>query len=121
MPIYEYDCPKCGRFEAMQGINEKPLKAKPECEEKGCPKKAVKVVSAAAFHLKGSGWYKTDYSSGSSSSTGSSKKTESSEKSEKTDKSEKKDASATEKTSTLKKRSDKGGGGGGCGSGCGCH
>jgi putative FmdB family regulatory protein len=74
MPIYEYNCPKCGHFEAIQGFSDKPLKCKPDCQEKGCPKKAERVMSASAFHLKGSGWYKTDYSSGSSGGSTASKK-----------------------------------------------
>jgi len=61
MPIYEYSCPKCGSFDAIQGINEKPLRAKPDCTEKKCPCKAERVMSAAAFHLKGGGWYKDGY------------------------------------------------------------
>ena len=67
MPIYEYVCPKCGPFEAIQGFSDKPLKCKPDCTEKDCPKKAERLISASAFHLKGSGWYKTDYASASSS------------------------------------------------------
>ena len=61
MPIYEYDCPKCGRFEVVQKFSDKPLKCNPDCTEKKCPKKAERVMSASAFHLKGTGWYKTDY------------------------------------------------------------
>ncbi|MCB0338680.1 MAG: zinc ribbon domain-containing protein [Bdellovibrionales bacterium] len=75
MPIYEYECPKCGRFDAIQKVDEKPLKANPDCKFSDCPKSAKKLVSAPAFHLKGTGWYKTDYASSSSSassSTGSS-------------------------------------------------
>ena len=61
MPIYEYECPKCGRFEVVQKFSDKPLKCDPDCKEKNCPKTAERVMSAAAFHLKGTGWYKTDY------------------------------------------------------------
>lgn len=103
MPIYEYECPKCGRFEAVQKADAKPLKAKPDCDCKDCPKKAVRLISASAFHLKGSGWYKTDYSSGSSSS-GSSPSTSGS-------KSEKSSSSSSESSSTSDTKK------GGCGSG----
>jgi putative FmdB family regulatory protein len=55
MPIYEYDCPKCGRFDVLQRMSAPPLR-RHEC---GSPVK--KVMSAGAFALKGSGWYATDY------------------------------------------------------------
>ena len=64
MPIYEYDCPECGRFEVLQKISEAPLKHCPLCSGKGKKHKVSKAISAAAFHLKGTGWYKTDYASG---------------------------------------------------------
>jgi putative FmdB family regulatory protein len=58
MPIYEYKCQKCGyQFEQLQKINDKPLTVCPNCHGR----KLKKLVSAAYFHLKGSGWYKTDY------------------------------------------------------------
>jgi len=69
MPIYEYICPKCGPFEAIQSFSDKPLTCKPDCTEKSCPKKAERLISASAFHLKGSGWYKTDYSAPSGGAT----------------------------------------------------
>ena len=67
MPIYEYDCPTCGRFEVIQKFSDKALKACPHCKEKGKESSVTKALSASAFHLKGSGWYKTDYASGSAS------------------------------------------------------
>ncbi len=66
MPIYEYECPKCGLFEVVQKASARALKCKPDCDDKNCPKQAKRLISAAAFHLKGSGWYKTDYASKSS-------------------------------------------------------
>lgn len=63
MPIYEYECPKCGLFEVVQKTTAKPLKCKPDCSDPACPRAAKRLISAAAFHLKGSGWYKTDYAS----------------------------------------------------------
>lgn len=57
MPIYEYECTRCGgRFEMIQSFSDKPLK---KCEQ--CGGKLHKLVSECAFHLKGSGWYVTDY------------------------------------------------------------
>ena len=59
MPIYEYKCVKCGsRVEVIQKVADKPPK---RCKK--CRGKLEKVVSRASFQLKGSGWYKTDYSS----------------------------------------------------------
>ena len=58
MPIYEYVCDQCGRdLEALQKITEEPLIHCPECGEAALRKK----VSAAAFRLKGTGWYETDF------------------------------------------------------------
>ncbi|MBF6567271.1 MAG: zinc ribbon domain-containing protein [Candidatus Binataceae bacterium] len=56
MPIYEYQCSKCGTFEAMQRITESPLKKCPTCKGK-----VERVMSRTSFVLKGSGWYLTDY------------------------------------------------------------
>ena len=58
MPIYEYLCQSCGHhLEALQKMSEDPLAYCPECGEESLKKK----VSAAAFRLKGSGWYETDF------------------------------------------------------------
>jgi len=56
MPIYEYECPKCGEFEVTQRITEDSLKRCPSCR-----RKVKKLISQSSFHLKGSGWYLTDY------------------------------------------------------------
>ena len=61
MPIYEYVCDQCGReLETLQKITEEPLIHCPECGEEALRKK----VSAAAFRLKGTGWYETDFKDG---------------------------------------------------------
>ena len=65
MPIYEYECNKCGAvFEAMQAISAKPLKT---CNGLGCDDKdngkVRRLVSASGFILKGSGWYTSEYPS----------------------------------------------------------
>ncbi|HJU60566.1 MAG TPA: zinc ribbon domain-containing protein [Candidatus Binatia bacterium] len=56
MPIYEYQCEKCGTFEATQRITEKPLGRCPTCRGK-----VKKLISNTSFQLKGTGWYITDY------------------------------------------------------------
>ena len=62
MPIYEYQCNSCEhRLEKLQKINDPPLTACPACDELSLKK----LVSAAAFRLKGSGWYETDFKTGS--------------------------------------------------------
>jgi putative FmdB family regulatory protein len=56
MPIYEYECQKCGTFEATQRITEDPLSKCPTCKGK-----VKKLISNTSFQLKGTGWYITDY------------------------------------------------------------
>jgi putative FmdB family regulatory protein len=56
MPIYEYNCQKCGTFETTQKITEKPLSKCPTCKGK-----VKKLISNTSFQLKGTGWYVTDY------------------------------------------------------------
>jgi len=57
MPLYEYQCKKCGhRFEKIQKFSDKPIKKCPEC---GGP--VEQIISAPAVQFKGSGWYVTDY------------------------------------------------------------
>jgi putative FmdB family regulatory protein len=73
MPLYEYACKQCGSFEVMQRISEDPLTQCPTCGAK-----VTKLISRSAFHLKGSGWYATDYAkNGSDSKTDESKPTSS--------------------------------------------
>ena len=57
MPIYEYQCAACGRVEEKwQKISEDPLTTCPACGGS-----LSKLISNCSFHLKGSGWYVTDY------------------------------------------------------------
>ena len=57
MPIYEYRCRKCNReFEVVQSITAPELRS---C--KFCKGPVTKLMSVSSFHLKGSGWYVTDY------------------------------------------------------------
>ena len=93
MPIYEYRCESCEhRLEKLQKMSDGDLVDCPECERPALKR----LVSAAAFRLKGGGWYETDFkkdnkrnladspaggasgkeSSGGTSSTGDSAKTE---------------------------------------------
>ncbi len=109
MPIYEYECPECGRFEVIQKFSDKPLKSCPQCKEKGKDHKVTKAISASAFHLKGTGWYKTDYSSGSSSSGNGPKKKAASESTS----SGTGDSGSGEKSEAAPAKA--------CGTGCGCH
>ena len=75
MPIYEYECAKCGStIEAIQKMSDKPLK-----KHQGCGGNLTKLISAAGFQFKGTGWYVTDYARKGSSE---SKDTSSNEKKE---------------------------------------
>ena len=57
MPLYEYKCHTCGRtFEALEKFSDEPLKI-----HAGCGGEVERLLSAPAFHLKGTGWYATDY------------------------------------------------------------
>lgn len=61
MPIYEYRCSSCGHeLETIQKLSDAPLVACPACHKDAL----VKLVSAAGFQLKGSGWYATDFKGG---------------------------------------------------------
>ncbi len=61
MPIYEYQCQACHKqLEALQKISDEPLLECPDCGEPSLKKK----ISAAAFRLKGGGWYETDFKTG---------------------------------------------------------
>ena len=58
MPIYEYECRGCGeRHEFIQKFSESPKRKCPSCGKL----RLRKLISAAAFHLKGDGWYVTDF------------------------------------------------------------
>jgi putative FmdB family regulatory protein len=99
MPIYEYEREDGSVFEVIQKISDEPLT---ECPETG--QKVQRLISSSAFHLKGSGWYKTDYSSSGSAGTASSSSSGS------------KSESTSSDSSTDKKKS----GGHKCGGGCAC-
>src|SRR5712691_7789946 len=105
MPIYEYTCKQCGNFEIIQRITEAPLKKCPTCGSR-----VAKLISRSAFHLKGSGWYATDYgkNGASPSKTDDSKSTTSETKTSETKEngsSSTSSASSSAPTSTTKESS----------------
>ncbi len=58
MPIYEYQCSNCHHtFDLIQKMSDEPVKLCPICSQET----AVRLVSAAGFQLKGTGWYATDF------------------------------------------------------------
>ena len=65
MPLYEYQCAKCGRFELIRKFSDEPVITCPTCGSE-----VQKLASAPAFHLKGTGWYATDYAKKPSSGEG---------------------------------------------------
>jgi putative FmdB family regulatory protein len=63
MPLYEYQCTQCGAIEeAIQKFSDAPLTT---CSK--CSGRLNKLISQSSFHLKGTGWYVTDYSKKASS------------------------------------------------------
>ena len=103
MPLYEYQCTKCGhRFEKIQKFSDKLVTKCPECGGK-----VEQMISAPAVQFKGSGWYVTDYAkkSGTSASSGdsSSKDSKDSKKDEKKSDSSSKDSTKDSSTKESKK------------------
>ncbi|MDR3501791.1 MAG: zinc ribbon domain-containing protein [Legionella sp.] len=73
MPIYEYQCTNCHHhFDLMQKISDEPVKQCPECGKDT----VIKLISAAGFQLKGTGWYATDFKNKSSAPSTTSASTE---------------------------------------------
>jgi putative FmdB family regulatory protein len=98
MPLYEYKCRSCGKtFELIQRFSDEPLTTHPECG--GI---VDKLLSAPAFHLKGTGWYATDYPKTAAKAA----KTEDSKTETKSEKTESKsEPAATESKSESKSES----------------
>lgn len=87
MPIYEYQCEACRHeLEAIQKFSDAALKDCPVC---GKPK-LKKLVSAAGFQLKGTGWYVTDFKDGGKSKMKKDSESESKPKKEEKTKADKK-------------------------------
>ena len=106
MPIYEYQCHKCGIVEVTQRITEKALTKCPTCKSK-----VKKLISNTSFQLKGTGWYITDYarkgqSNGESKSDNGSKSSSSESKSDSTSKSSNSSESKIEPKKTESKKSE---------------
>ena len=84
MPFFEYECTACGKIEVVfQKFSDKPLA---KCRH--CSGKLHKLISQSTFHLKGTGWYVTDYAEKSNGPAAASKKS--------------KKASSTDSTTTVK-------------------
>ncbi|MDI1351486.1 MAG: zinc ribbon domain-containing protein [bacterium] len=97
MPIYEYECTSCHHhFDLMQKFSDEPVTLCPQCSENT----VIKLISAAGFQLKGTGWYATDFKNkgNPTPSTGSDKK-------EATVKSESTTATSTSTSSDTSKSS----------------
>jgi putative FmdB family regulatory protein len=80
MPLYEYECTKCGhRFEKIRKFSDKQITKCPECGGR-----VEQMLSAPAVQFKGSGWYVTDYAkkSGAPASDSGSKETKKESKTE---------------------------------------
>ena len=96
MPIYEYECKKCGEItEVWQKFSDSPLTDCPHCHGR-----MNKVMSLNSFHLKGSGWYVTDYSRKTAASQSSTKTTSEPVADTKTDTTKKSDTGTKTSTET---------------------
>jgi putative FmdB family regulatory protein len=97
MPIYEYECESCGEvIENWQKFSDAPLTM---CES--CGGKLHKLISHSSFHLKGSGWYVTDYAGKKSGITDSEKSESSPNKKSKKDSSSSSDSSTSSSSGTT--------------------
>jgi len=104
VPIYEYECTKCGhQTEAIQKFSDSPLA---QCEL--CHGKLMKLISHSTFHLKGSGWYVTDYASKSGGDQGKGSKPDKDSTSQSTGSTEtsKKQESASKGSTEASKKKD---------------
>jgi putative FmdB family regulatory protein len=101
MPLYEYQCKKCGhRFERIQLFSDAMVKKCPECGGK-----VEQMISAPAVQFKGSGWYVTDYAKKGSSASKSESKSDSDGKADSKDSGSKDKDSGSKKESTAKTES----------------
>lgn len=102
MPLYEYQCNRCGRFEIIRKFSDAPLSACPTCG-----RKVQRLPSAPAIQFKGTGWYVTDYARKSSGGQGESKSGETSSSAGETSSSAKETAKDTKDTGASDKPSSK--------------
>ena len=109
MPIYEYRCGSCGyQSEFLQKISDDPIKVCPQCSSD----QFAKMVSAAGFQLKGTGWYATDFK-GSGSRPAAKEASEPSASA--------KDESKPASSDAAKPSTPDGAKAAGCGGSCACH
>jgi len=101
MPIYEYRCTSCGhQQEFLQKVSDAPLTVCNQCNQPSFSK----MVTAAGFQLKGSGWYATDFKGKAPAA-----------------KAEAKAEAKPEEKKGGETKSEGTGTGGGCGGACACH
>lgn len=97
MPIYEYRCNQCAHQDSdIESFKAPRVKKCPQCGKRSF----VRLVSAAAFHLKGGGWYETDFKNKPKEQEAKSQKSEKPDKTEKTGKTN--TADKTDKTTSEK-------------------
>ena len=101
MPLYEYQCETCGRFEVIRKFSDEPLVACPTCG-----KPIQKLLSAPAIQFKGTGWYITDYARKNGTGAGKSDGAASSTAETKSD-SAKSDSSTSDSTSSSQTSTSK--------------
>lgn len=100
MPLYEYECSKCGH--CFEKIERHTAPQKQKCPK--CKGVAERLFSAPAAHFKGSGWYVTDYAR---KPSGADSKSEKSEKAEATESSKEGKETKESKETKVKKEPDK--------------
>jgi putative FmdB family regulatory protein len=100
MPVYEYECAKCGHeFEREQRMSDAPVKTCPKCKGR----KVTKLISRSSFVLKGGGWYADGYSNNDSGKSKDKDKDSKSEGSgDASDSGSKSDGKSSEKSDTSK-------------------
>jgi putative FmdB family regulatory protein len=124
MPIYEYRCGSCGHeIEALQKLSDPALTECPACKAAAL----TKLVSAAGFQLKGSGWYATDFRSSGKPAAAKTNGEPAAGDAKPETKSEGKSESSSESKgggsgeSKGESKSAASGSAGGCGTSCACH
>ena len=99
MPLYEYECTKCGRrFEKIEHVSASATKKCPKCGAK-----AERLLTAPAIQFKGTGWYVTDYAGKNSDATAKETGDGAGAKPDKSEKAEKPAAKATESKASAEK------------------
>jgi len=114
VPLYEYECARCGRFEVIRKFSDPPLDACPTCGGE-----IQKMFSAPAIQFKGTGWYITDYARKSGTGKDTSSKSSESGSSSSAGKDSGKDSAGSKETAAKSSEtaSKSSGGGGGTSSG----